>query len=385
VLESGSLVVQWCCTFVPSYHPNLRSLGGARWSWSTPRPSRDNFEGCSWSELRRCHQKPILISFSFIPTLFPPRYPIAMVRRLITFERLQFSTRSQVSSVVPSSSPSPQMSQGTRQLAARAPIPDPDPASPPTPRPTAVPAPAWPVSQEDKEARKPGTSKEHFPAPKLRLEIRDLRHPGAKAFLEALEVSDCFSDAVKNVQRLLYIKPSCPSTTLPTTRSVTLILRDMDGVAYTTGSDLDDDHKEIHLSLSYVAKQPADRCCNEITGVLTHELVHCYQYNGFHSCPGGLIEGIADWVRLRCHLCPPHWKPRIEGGWDGGYETTAYFLDYLERQNGNGMVSRMNERLRVEKYHEKRFWVQLFGQSVQDLWQDYCAEVKGGRLRQPEA
>jgi len=244
--------------------------------------------------------------------------------------------------------------------------------------PSATAVPGQPLSHE-KEFHRPQADKERFHEPKIRLEIRDLRHPGAKAFLNALEPVDCFSEAVKNVQRLLYLKPSCPTTTLPTTRSVTLILRDMGGVAYTTGSDLDSDHKEIHLSLSYVAKQPTARCCDEITGVLTHELVHCYQYDAYSTCPAGLIEGIADWVRLRCNLCPPHWKPSIDGGWDKGYDGTAYFLEYLEQRFGDGTVRRMNEKLRLQKYHEKQFWVELVGWPVDHLWDAYCNKVKKGK------
>jgi hypothetical protein len=244
-----------------------------------------------------------------------------------------------------------------------------------TPARQATPAPAQ-KSCHERQPHETQPEKERFHEPKLRLEIRDLRHPGAKAFLDALELVDCFSEAVTNVQRLLYFQPACPTTTLPTTRSVTLILRDMGGVAYTTGSDLDDDHKEIHLSLSYIAKQPATRCCDEITGVLTHELVHCYQYNAYQTCPGGLIEGIADWVRLRCNLCPPHWKPSVDGGWDQGYDSTAYFLEYLELRFGEGTVSRMNEKLRLQRYHEKHFWVELVGRPVDGLWQDYCSDMK---------
>lgn len=48
---------------------------------------------------------------------------------------------------------------------------------------------------------------------------------------------------------------------------------------------------------------------SEIKGVLVHEMVHTMQFNGKGTCPGGLIEGIADWVRLRAGLSPPHWKP----------------------------------------------------------------------------
>ena len=76
-------------------------------------------------------------------------------------------------------------------------------------------------------------------------------------------------------------------------RSVTVYFRAMDGVAYTTGSRLDDDHKEIHFSTDYIMKIDEKRVSEEITGVLQHELVHCFQRDGKGSCPGGLVEGIA--------------------------------------------------------------------------------------------
>jgi hypothetical protein len=66
----------------------------------------------------------------------------------------------------------------------------------------------------------------------------------------------------------------------------------MQGVAYTQGSQLDDDHKEIHFSTDYI-ESAASRAQDEIFGVLVHEMVHCFQYNANGTCPGGLIEGIA--------------------------------------------------------------------------------------------
>ncbi|KAF7561700.1 hypothetical protein G7046_g2412 [Stylonectria norvegica] len=215
-----------------------------------------------------------------------------------------------------------------------------------------------------------------FKAPKLRLEIRDLTHAGARTFLDAVNTTDCVSRAVQNVLRLLYASPTCRTTTLPPTRSVTLILRDMGGVAYTTGSDLDNDHKEIHFSLGYISRIAKTRGTDEIAGVITHELVHCFQYNGFGSCPGGLIEGIADWVRLNCQLSPPHWKRDADGKWDGGYQHTAYFLEYLEGRFGAGTVQRLNEKLRIQRYEEKAFWTELVGRPVEQLWGDYADKLK---------
>ncbi|KAL1902532.1 hypothetical protein Sste5346_000974 [Sporothrix stenoceras] len=228
-----------------------------------------------------------------------------------------------------------------------------------------------------------------YPKPKLRIEIRDLNHEGADVFLGAVNVSAVIQQAVGNVQRFLYGRNAWyadPETHITPTRSVTVILRDMDGVAYTTGSELDGDHKEIHFSLRYIAgiKPRKERATSEIAGVLTHELVHCYQWDGRGTCPGGLVEGIADWVRLKCALSPPHWKrePAAVGRWDGGYQHTAYFLDYLERRFGDGTVRRINEKLRLEHYDGAAFWPGLLGHKVEELWEDYADAVKHDR---PEA
>ena len=143
------------------------------------------------------------------------------------------------------------------------------------------------------------------------------------------------------------------------------------------------------------------------------------------------MEGIADWVRLRCGLGPPHWRRGFDGGecffllffpplypspllifhvfsalfrllillflplifcsisillfttraarsltisdWDRGYEHTAYFLEYLEKRFGKCTVQRINEKLRLCKYETNSFWVDLLGQSVDQLYCDYAA------------
>ena len=82
----------------------------------------------------------------------------------------------------------------------------------------------------------------------------------------------------------------------------------LSGVAYTCGKDFDFEHKEIHFSTDYIEGIDAKLLRREITGVIVHRMVHCWQFNGKHSCNAGLIEGIADWVRLKAGLGPPHWR-----------------------------------------------------------------------------
>lgn len=258
------------------------------------------------------------------------------------------------------------------------------------PQSSAVPAPTPlpPTSQESATTASKDDAipipKPTFPLPKLRLEIRDLNHAGSQVFLSSIIASTALATSVQSVLTLLYQSPKSRITTVPSTRSVTLILRPMPGVAYTTGSELDSDHKEIHFSLDYVNGISADRKFEEIQGVLTHEMVHCYQYNAFGTCPGGLIEGIADWVRLNSNLSPPHWKKEATGKWDAGYQHTAYFLEYLETRFGKGTISRMNEKLRIERYQGKKFWTELCGRPVEQLWGDYAEAVKGEERRKEE-
>lgn len=166
----------------------------------------------------------------------------------------------------------------------------------------------------------------------------------------------------------------------------------MDGVAYTTGSDTS---KEIHFSCQHIVNC-AERCADEIRGVLVHEVVHCYQYNGQGACPSGLIEGIAgayiclpgfgtsflrlrlhpDWVRLRSGFEPPHWRP---GGsrWDEGYHVTAYFLQWLTERYGEGTVPEINELMKSTRYDEHIFKT-VTGRKVSKLWKLYKEHLEGG-------
>ncbi|KAF2034277.1 BSP-domain-containing protein, partial [Setomelanomma holmii] len=209
--------------------------------------------------------------------------------------------------------------------------------------------------------------------PLLRLELRDLSSDGSRAFLRLVHASAALKDTVDAVLKLLYkdMHASC----IPPTRSVTLVLRDMDGVAYTTGLDLDDDHKEIHLSTKYIESVPESRQKEEILGVLVHEMVHCWQHSGFGTAPAGLTEGVADWVRLKAGYAPPHWKKHTDCDWDAGYERTGYFLEWLENIYGADIVRKINEALRDCKYDADELWHDCCGKGIKHLWEDYKKSV----------
>ena len=146
---------------------------------------------------------------------------------------------------------------------------------------------------------------------------------------------------------------------------VSLFIDDMDGVAYAIDN-------EIHVSARYINGYSGD-VKTEITGVLYHESTHIWQWDGNgQSTPGGLIEGIADYVRLKAGYAPSHWvKPGHGDKWDHGYDVTARFLDYCNCLR-NVFVAELNKKLRTG--YSANFFVELLGKTVDQLWSDYKAK-----------
>jgi hypothetical protein len=147
-------------------------------------------------------------------------------------------------------------------------------------------------------------------------------------------------------------------------QTVNLFIDVMGGVAYATNN-------EIHVSNDYIGNYSGD-VRREITGVLYHEMAHIWQWNGNGKAPGGLIEGIADFVRLKANYAPSHWVQAGQGdSWDQGYDVTAKFLDYC---NGlrNGFVAKLNKKMKTG--YSAQYFVDLLGKTVDQLWKDYKAK-----------
>ena len=157
---------------------------------------------------------------------------------------------------------------------------------------------------------------------------------------------------------------------IPTDRkpveNVSLVIENMDGdgVAYTSND-------EIHVSADYIGSYSGD-VKREITGVLYHEMTHIWQWNGDGQAPKELVEGIADFVRLKANLAPTHWvKPGEGDRWDQGYDVTARFLDYCNCLR-NGFIAELNKKMRSG--YSDNFFVELLGKTVDQLWTDYKAK-----------
>ncbi|KAG7583883.1 protein family basic secretory protein [Arabidopsis suecica] len=145
-------------------------------------------------------------------------------------------------------------------------------------------------------------------------------------------------------------------------KMITLFMENGNGVAYNSNSG-----KEIHFNGGYLAGKSGD-VKREFTGVVYHEVVHSWQWGG----PGGLIEGIADYVRLKAGYAPSHWVGPGRGDrWDQGYDVTARFLDYCNDLR-NGFVAELNKKMK--NGYSDGYFVDLLGKDVNQLWREYKAK-----------
>lgn len=210
--------------------------------------------------------------------------------------------------------------------------------------------------------------------PLFGLQVRNWSLPGAKRFLHVIPDPTELESLANFILHTLF-DDECPP---PEVRSITFsvtshrAMATMTAAAFHSVSDLDATHHTIELSEEYLANIDADRLHDEVTGICLHEMVHCFQPHENTKCPPGLLEGLADWVRLRRGLGPPHWKPDKTSRWDAGYDTTAYFLDYLERCYGVGTVARINNTV-CSTHFKQSDLESLVGKGVDALWQEYCS------------
>lgn len=84
---------------------------------------------------------------------------------------------------------------------------------------------------------------------------------------------------------------------------------------------------------------------------------------------------------MTSELIFPSWKREASGEWDGGYQHTGYFLDWLEQEFGPGTVRKVNKCLRKGKYDDDLFKKCCEGNSVKKLWELYreSLEKENGR------
>jgi hypothetical protein len=117
---------------------------------------------------------------------------------------------------------------------------------------------------------------------------------------------------------------------------------------------------------------------------LTGHQVHVVQWNGQPKAeaPGGFIEGIADFLRLKSSYIPSHWHLAPGGSWQDGYQRTGYFLNWLEQAHCPNFVAAFNASLRLDGYQQKVFET-LTGFELQDLWFGFQTFIREQAAQSP--
>ena len=108
---------------------------------------------------------------------------------------------------------------------------------------------------------------------------------------------------------------------------------------------------------------------------MTHELTHAFQWDGKGTTPGCLIEGTADWVRVKNGVAPIGWRvpePSPGSKWTDGSAT--WFLVYLDERFPE-FVERLNQIMAGRRFEEDFFYF-LTGTNVEVLYQQYQQWLK---------
>ncbi|SMC22364.1 Cysteine-rich secretory protein family protein [Andreprevotia lacus DSM 23236] len=262
--------------------------------------------------------------------------------------------------------PRPTLAPTPRPTATPVPTLAPTPTPSPTPQPTATPVPNAVVAPLPNSTQfNPACS------PAVVIDIQD--PDGFKPLSDQVPVTALpavIQQLARNDCAILY---KTPSEVPAQPGTIFLTIKAMDGVAYTAGS-------QITLSSTYVH----DKSLQEMLGVLAHEITHIYQQNdsdaqhvdGF----GGIIEGVADYVRYKTGyktLANRH----AGGSWKDGYDTTAFFIDWLN-QNYADFAYKLNQSLSSTDRQQwtTDFFVRQTGQSVDALWAQYQQYLTGSNL-----
>ncbi|WMN62098.1 basic secretory family protein (plasmid) [Pseudoalteromonas xiamenensis] len=178
----------------------------------------------------------------------------------------------------------------------------------------------------------------------------------------------------ERVARLLYLDVNAA----PSLPVLTIALKEMKGVAYKDG---DFNSASIFVSREYLEnfqnKNGQQKAYDELIGILFHEIAHAYQYDDRnYEEIGPIIEGIADLVRLKAGYISQSVQ-KVGGHYDSGYKTTAFYLHWLESNNKEDYLVKINESL--SPYDDVKwswpYFAKRFGVSLEASWSEYQKQL----------
>jgi hypothetical protein len=200
-----------------------------------------------------------------------------------------------------------------------------------------------------------------WPAPKVLIDVSGA--PQARAWADEARtlVQQWFPIVCRYLDTDNYTPP----------KTYTLVFKNMNGVAYTTG--MGSHNAETVISVAWITAHPED------FGMVIHEMTHVIQgYSGqTYGAAGWLVEGEADYVRFykyepdvpRDQVIPSN--PQT-ASYKDGYRTTASFISYVTWKYNRGLLFDLDTALRAGTYTDAD-WQTITGKSLSDLWAEYVA------------
>ncbi|WP_282014738.1 basic secretory protein-like protein [Marinifilum flexuosum] len=177
--------------------------------------------------------------------------------------------------------------------------------------------------------------------------------------------------------------------------NITYTVKDSETISAKGGSA---PHIKIDFSSSYLVQKKNqglsdEELIREIEGVLIHEITHGYQYEpqgagGYESGTDfyGFIEGLADYVRYVVGFTPVS-KRKAGGNWNDGYNTSAFFIDWLHSKDPK-FIYKFNataKNINPWSWEEAIKTVLGADASVSALWNEYQADIASGKISEIDA
>jgi hypothetical protein len=181
-----------------------------------------------------------------------------------------------------------------------------------------------------------------------------------------------------------------PSDGFSAPKNFSVVLRPMNGVAYTTGTRIVGNSTWLGTELNH-----------EAVGSLIHETVHIVQQYGHgwrddQPVPGWLTEGIPDYIRFfkyepqtldssRYGAGIPYMKHMRNINYDGMYRISANFLDYVIRHYDpkQTLLQKVNAACRQGTYTDG-LWKEMTGKTLFELNDEWKAAVQQQIANQTE-
>jgi hypothetical protein len=228
-----------------------------------------------------------------------------------------------------------------------------------TPAVTNAPAIDRPVSSEDFSIRTADG--------KCTITINSTRAPGLKEWAEQ-KLAPVLAEWYPKIVAML------PSDGYTAPAHFSIILKPMDGVAYTSGNKVVANSTWLETEIGH-----------EAIGSLVHETVHVVQQFGNHDRqnPGWLVEGSADYIRWfkyepQSHGADVVWlrtfhPPSLH--YNDSYRITANFLNWVTENYDADIVGQLNAAMRDGKYDDG-LWEKFTGKTATELGEEWEKEIE---------